>query len=294
LFNLRHTFLNLTVCVIKGDNIPHKRTEQKVKTADFFASWPVFSLDEAVRNLAAAGGRRGTIERLKHHLETGKIKLVTRGIYALVPGATIRERFHADTLLIAAALRPDGIFSHHGALELLGAAHSVGNRYTLYTNRRRRTLNLNNASIRFLEHPGPLQTNEDRSLGTRMVERRGRLLPVTGPERTLVEGFRRPNLVGGLVELVHSAAGFPVLELGLVEELLSRYNIANLWAATGWFLERYQQGFYVPEALLNRLEKRRPHSPQYLERTSRGGKLVPRWSLILPRTILQMGETSEP
>ena len=254
----------------------------------------MFSLDEAVRNLAAPGGRRGTVERLKHHLETGKIKLVTRGIYALVPRATTPERFHADTLLIAAALRPDGIFSHHGALELLGAAHSVGNRYTLYTNRRRRTLNLNNASIRFLEHPGPLQKREDRSLGIRKVERRGRLLQITGPERTIVEGFRRPNLVGGLEELVHSAAGFPVLELGLVEELLSRYNIANLWAAMGWFLERYQRGFYVPEALLNRLEKHHPRSPQYLERTSRGGKLVPRWNLILPRTILQMGETSEP
>jgi predicted transcriptional regulator of viral defense system len=274
--------------------MPSKRTELKVRTADFFALWPVFSLDDAERHLAPPGGRKGTVERLRHHLQTGKIKLVTRGIYAVVPAATTPERFHADTPLIAAALRSDGIFSHHGALELLGAAHSVWNQYTIYTSRRRRTLKLNHASIRFLENPGPLQTSEDRKLGTRLVERRGRLLRVTGPERTIVEGFRRPSLMGGLEELVHSAAGFPVLELGLVEEILSRYNIANLWAATGWFLECYQRGFHVPEKLLENFEKRRPRSPQYLERNSRGGILVPRWNLILPRTILQMGEPNEP
>ena len=284
----------LTFCAFQVENIPYKHTVLKVKTADFFASWPVFSLDEAERNLAPPGGRRGTIERLKHHLDTGRLKLISKGIYAVVPVASNAERFRADTLLIAAAMRPDGIFAHHGALELLGAAHSVRNQYTLYTNRRRRTLKLNGASIRFLENPGPLQTSEDRKLGTRQIERRGRLLRVTGPARTLVEGFRRPALVGGLEELVQSAAGFPILELGLLEEILDRYKIANLWAATGWFLERYQRGFHVPDTLLDSFEKRRPRSPQYLERNSRGGILVLRWNLILPRTILQMGETNEP
>ncbi len=264
-----------------------------MKTADFFTLWPVFSLDEAERNLAPARGRRGTIERLKHHLSTGKLKLVSKGIYAVVPAIGDAKSFRADAPLVGAALRPEGIFSHHGALELLGAAHSMWNQYTIYTNRRRRMLKLNGGSVRFLEHPGSLQKEEDRNLATRRIERQGRLLRVTGPERTLVEGFRRPSLVGGLEELVQSAAGFPVLELGLLEEVLRRYKIANLWAATGWFLERYQEAFHVPDALLHSLEKRRPGSPQYLERNSRGGALVPRWNLILPRSILQMGTANE-
>jgi predicted transcriptional regulator of viral defense system len=284
----------LTFCAFQVENTPYKHTVLKVKTADFFSSWPVFSLDEAERNLAPPGGRRGTVERLKHHLYTGRLKLVSRGIYAVVPATSDAREFLADMPLIAAALRPEGIFSHHGALELLGAAHSVWNLYTLYTNRRRRMLKLNGGSIRFLEHPGPLQAEEDRKLGTRQIERRGRLLRVTGPERTLVEGFRRPALAGGLEELVQSAAGFPVLELGLLEKILDRYQIANLWAATGWFLERYQRGFHVPDTLLDSFEKRRPRSPQYLERNSRGGQLVPRWNLILPRSILGIGETNEP
>ncbi len=129
--------------------------------------------------------------------------------------------------------------------------------------------------------------------GTRRLERRGRLLEVTGPERTLIEGFRRPRLAGGLEELVISASGFPILDLDLLEEILRHYDIANLWAAIGWYLERFQQSFHVPDRLLEVMERHRPRSPQYMERDRRGGGLAPRWNLIVPRSIIQLGEPDE-
>jgi hypothetical protein len=42
----------------------------------------------------------------------------------------------------------------------------------------------------------------------------------TGPERTLVEGFCRPSLAGGLEKLVRSASGFSTLDLDLLEKVL--------------------------------------------------------------------------
>ena len=115
----------------------------------------------------------------------------------------------------------------------------------------------------------------------------------TGPERTLVEGFRRPGLVGGLEELVLSASGFSTLDLDLLEKVLHKYAIANLWAAVGWFLERFQQAFYVPEIMLERLAQHRPRSPHYLERNRRGGVLAARWNLILPEALASLGEPDE-
>ena len=268
--------------------------EGKVKTAEFFATHPVFSLDEAAHALAPPGGRRGTVERLKHHLETGRLKFVTRGIYAVVPAGVPVEPLRPDPFLVAAAARPDGVFSHHSALELLGAAHSVWTQCTLFTVRCRRPLVLNGATVRFLDHPGPFRTGSRQHLGTRRIERRGRLLETTGPERTLVEGFRRPALAGGLEELVQSASAFPILDLDLLEQVLRRFDVANLWAATGWFLERFQRSFHVPERFLGRMEQHRPRSPQYLERNSRGGTLARRWNLILPEVLVQPGEADEP
>ena len=76
----------------------------------------------------------------------------------------------------------------------------------------------------------------------------GPLLTTTGPERTLVEGFRRPALAGGVPELIDSARKFPVLDLELLEEVLVRYKVANPGAAVGWFLERHR---VVDEPSLN-------------------------------------------
>ena len=283
----------MTFRVDKGDITPCICMEHKVKTADFLATHPVFSLDEAERKLAPPGGRAGTVERLKHHLKSGRLKIATRGVYAVVPPGVSAERFLPDPFLVAAAARSDAVFSHHSALKLLGAAHSVWHHCTVYTEQRRRPIQLDGTTIRFLEHPRPMRMGNRGHFGTRRLERRGRLLEVTGPERTLIEGFRRPRLVGGLEELVISASGFPTLDLDLLEEILRNYDIANLWAATGWYLERFQQSFHVPDRLLEVMERHRPQSPQYMERDRRGGVFVPRWNLIVPRPIIQLGEPDE-
>lgn len=269
-------------------------TKQQLRGTDFFAGHPVFSLDEAVTALAVDGGRPGVVDRLKYHLKTGRLKRVTREVYAAVPPAVPVENFRPDPLLVAMAMHPNGIFSHHSALELLGAAYSVWNQCTLYVARRRRPLLLDGFAVRFLDSPLPmLQTGSGKQFGTRRVERQGMLLEVTGPERTLVEGFNRPSLAGGLEELIRSAAGFTTLDLDLLEEVLRRYGLARLWAATGWFLERFQKSFHVPDAFLTRMEERRPRSRLYAERDQRGGTLVRRWNLILPQTLLSLGEPDE-
>jgi len=38
-------------------------------------------------------------------------------------------------------------------------------------------------------------------------------------------------------------SGFPALDMKLLEKVLERYDLATLWAATGWFLEQLSQDF---------------------------------------------------
>jgi predicted transcriptional regulator of viral defense system len=277
-----------------GKKVPANLTESKATTSAFFATRSVFSLGEATAALGPPGGRKAMGERLKHHLEKGRLTTVMRGIYSVVPAGVNPAEFRPDPFLTALAVRADAVFSHHSALELLGAAHSVWNQMTLYTAKRRRPLRLAGQAIRFLDYPRALTSPAAETLGIRRIERLGKVLSATGPERTLIEGFRRPALTGGLEELVQSAAGFPVLDLELLEEVLRRYDIANLWAAAGWFLERFQKAFYVPDDVLERMERRKPRSPQYLERNFRGGWLASRWNLILPNSLRTGGEIGEP
>jgi predicted transcriptional regulator of viral defense system len=263
-----------------------------VTTPEFLAAHPVFSLGEATRALRPPGGRAGAVQRLKHHVAAGRLTVITRGVYAVLPPGSAGKHFHPDPFLVAAAVRPDAVFSHHAALDLLGSSHSAWTLVTAYTAGRRHRVKLERGSIKFLEHPAALRG--DFRFGTRRIERRGRLLASTGPERTLVEGFRRPALVGGIDELIESARAFPVLDLDLLEAVLTRYDVAYLWAAAGWFLEIHEAVFHVPPHVLARFEHSRPRFPQYLSRGERGGTLIARWNLIVPASAAGARGTDEP
>lgn len=67
-----------------------------MKTSDFLALHNVFSLDEAAKALAPVGGKAGTVGRLNHHLAAGRLKLVTREIYAVVPPGIEARQFQPD------------------------------------------------------------------------------------------------------------------------------------------------------------------------------------------------------
>ncbi len=269
--------------------------KQKLNFDAFLAAHPVFRLDE----LAAARGQPDQLDaahnQLKYHLKQGRVLRLARGVYAAVPWNQPVAHYQPDPIAVAAALRPDGIFSHHAALQLLGAAHSLWNLCTLFCAHPLPARTVGTQRIQFLVHPTPLRRAGDILLGTRRTERQGRSVLYTGPERTLLEGFRQPRWVGGFEELLESASGFGVLDLDLLHALLTAYDQSNIWAATGWFLERYQQEFYVPDAYLAQLEKHRPDQPTYLARNERGGTLQSRWNLIVPAYLLAWeGQHAQP
>jgi hypothetical protein len=264
-----------------------------MRTETFFLRHPVFSFAEAVTTLAPGRPRRAMVDRLKHHVRNRTLKQVARGVYAVVPPGEDPERFRPDPFLVGVALRPDAVYCYHSALELLGTSHSTWNHVTLFSQRRRREISADGIRYSVFQNPSQMAPSHGAALGRRQVERRGRLLAVTGAERTLVEGFRRPALVGGVEELVTSAAGFPVLDLKLLLGILDQYRTSRLWGAVGWFLERFRGQFHVTDDVLGRCEQHRPAVPQYLERDSRGGILLKRWNLIVPNSVTTAVEPDE-
>ena len=260
---------------------------RQLDTVALFARHPVFTLRQAVAALSSEGNRSRIRDRLRYHVEQGTLRLLERELYAVAPANGRGSSFSVDAFLAAAAVRPDCIFAHHAALELLGAAHSIWRRMTVFTASRRRSLDVDGYVIRFVAHPKCFRDSSDVTFATRTVEHAGEVLRATGPERTLVEGFRDLAEVGGPEEFVVSAAGFPTLDLDRLTSVLDRYDLHVLWSAVGWFLERHQRTFHVDDVVLSRFERHRSKSPQYLVRGSRGGTLSSRWNLILPDDLLR-------
>ena len=258
-----------------------------LSTEEFLARHPIFTLEELASALGSGAGVGTPMERVKHHLRRGRLKRLAKELYAAVPVGVPPDEFVPDRHAVAAAARKDGILSHHAALELSGVAHSEWNVCTVLCSKRRNAIRVGDGEIRFLVHPAALRRHGAERLGVRHIDRLGRPIHFTGPERSLVDGFRQPRLVGGVEELVESAAGFGVLDLDLLTAVLRAYDQKALWACAGWFLERHRERFFVSEEFLAHLEKRRPKSPVYVPRERRGGVLARRWNLVLPEGVVQ-------
>lgn len=266
------------------------KRQPRIKIEPYLLSHEVFTLEDLTKALAHPGGKKAVRNGLGYYLRLGRVKSLTRGVYANVPPGSDPNTFQPDRYLVAAATRADAVFSYHAALELLGAAHSDWNVCTAFTETPRRPISLGSVTIRFLPHPSALAQKKRVNAGTTRTTRGQTTLHLTGPERTLLDGLRRPELAGGPAELVESAAGFGVLDLKLVLDLLKLYDEKLLWAAAGWFLELYRERFFVSAGYLSQLERHRPKSPQYLLRSRRGGSMVQRWNLILPPGLMDSRE----
>lgn len=184
---------------------------------------------------------------LKYHLRTGNVLSVARGLYAVVPPKADASTFVPDRFLLGATARPDACFCYHAALELLGLAHSTWTTCTVFTARRHPTIEFRGQRVRFLANPVAL---EPQSIPARLVgvndpdnvDRRGDLGPsfrmmattsvdrgplrlrVTGRERTLVEGLREPDHVGGLNELLDSFVGVKLPNIQVLTTVLDLYH----------------------------------------------------------------------
>jgi len=274
------------------------RSQVQRTTGKFLDRNPVFSRSMFAEAHGEPESSTALAKRLKYLQSRERIVSLERGLYATVRPGDDPEATVPDPYLAGAVLRPDGVFAFHSALTLLGAGHSDWGVVTLLSHSRRRPLVLRGGRVEVLPHPAILVRRALTEVGVRSVPFLDRTLRVTGPERTLVDGFRRLDLVGGLEELVSSAAGFPSLNFEEMDAVLDAYGVHNLYAGVGWFLEAHQEHFFVSDDNLARLEKRRPAAPQYLPRRGRiedgGARMVPRWNLILPEALLNGMVDDEP
>lgn len=257
--------------------------EKRAKPEDFWAIHPVFSLEAfsaVVRGPRTP--RRAAMRRLHYAARQGRLKLVERGLYAVVPRGVSAETFVPDRFLVAAAVRPDAVLAYHSALELLGLAHSVYRDVFYLTTRPRKDLLLPGGRVRALRHPKSLRSHGTEDFGVETRERQGVKVRLTGPERTMVDCLLLPRHAGGVDEVMETARSVSALDLDRLEQYLALLDQRRAFAILGFVLEQAAERLFVPGPLLDRLAARRPQARIYLDKRQRGGRLQPRWNLIVP------------
>jgi predicted transcriptional regulator of viral defense system len=259
-----------------------------MKLLDFFARHPVFTHEEFASFLDAEGSRSLKTQEalLAYHVKTGRILRVRRGLYASVPFGASPDTFPVDTFLLAGKMAEDAVLGYHTALEFLGKAHSVQERFVFLTSKAIRPVNFRGYEFRGVRFPNALVKRNQEFFAVDKAERAGLPVRVTSLERILVDILDRPDLGGGWEEIWRSLESVEFFDTDKVVDYTLLLDNASTAAKVGLYLEQHQKDLMVDDAHLDRLRQCIPKQPTYMARNSKG-RLVRDWNLVVPSQVLE-------
>jgi predicted transcriptional regulator of viral defense system len=255
---------------------------------DFFARHAVFTREEFVGALDPQHKRSPrTLETmLSYHTRQGHLLRVRRGLYASVPRPMTAQTLPVDPLLIVGKLATDCVISYHSALEHHGKAYSTHREHVAFSARAVNPFDFRGLRFRTVPFTRTAGRGTPIRYGFLPQERQGVVVEVTTLERTLVDVLDRPDLAGGWEEVWRSLELVEFFEIAQAVDYALRLGNRTTNAKLGFFLETHREPLMVDDKHLERLRRLRPKQPHPMDRKL-GGKLVPGWNLIVPRSILE-------
>ncbi len=260
-----------------------------MKHDKFFRKNPVFTgkdLDDHLSSLGEVGSRTKE-SLLTYHRMTGRIIMIRRGLYAVIPPGANPDTYPVDPFLLASKLRPDAVLSYHTALEFHGNAYSIHSLVTYSASRPLGLLAFQLSVYRGTKFNKTLIRLGKEHFDVSIKEIRGQDLRVTSRERTLVDVLDRPELSGSWEEIWRSLESVRFYNLDKIVEYALLLGNATTGAKVGFFLETHREDYWVEDYHLNELHSIRPKQPHYLSRARReSGRFVSKWNLVVPQQVL--------
>jgi len=255
----------------------------------FLARHSVFTVDELDDYLLQRGTTKVSARNsvLRHHKGSGRIKLIRRGLYAVIPVGSNPDTYQVDPFLIAAKLKPDAVLSYHTALEFHGKAYSVYSRFTYTSSTRSAPLKYQSSEYLQVPTPSAFRKKAPESVGVTKVIRSGEPVQVTNFERTLVDVLHRPDLSGSWEEIWRSLGSIEYFDIDQVLKYTKLLKNATTAAKVGFFLDQHKDALLLDNSYLAPLFRLIPRQPHYLNRGNRKDcKLIKDWNLMVPTRIL--------
>lgn len=258
------------------------------KSADFFDTHPVFQSGEFVAVHTKRGQSAQTSHNLlAHHLASGRILRIRRGLYATVPTGVQPKDATVDPFLVTSHLTDDAVVAYHAALQFAGKAYSVWRRYHFLTRLRARPFRFRGLEFVPVQVPARLRGRKDSSAGVAEEHHAAGRVRVTTLERTLVDVLDAPEKAGGWEEIWRSLEMVEYFDLAEVVRFTLLLGSALTAARVGFCLEQHREAWMVEDEHLEPLRRHAPAQPRYLSARRESGKLVPRWNLIVPAGVLE-------
>ncbi len=224
---------------------------------------------------------------LNQYVRAGRLVRVRRELLVTVPAGVGPAAAVTDPMAVAARMATDAVLAYHTALEYHGAAYTVHSRMTYLTGVGQRPLVFQGITYAPVPFPRVLVNGHREDMMIDEGFRGTMLVHVTSRERTLVDVLDRASLSGGWEEVWRSLEMMSALDLESVVAYALTLANATAIAKVGFFLEQHAEQFEVNSGVLERLQTGVPRGLHYADRgRASAGRLVERWHLIMPVTVL--------
>ena len=138
-------------------------------------------------------------------------------------------------------------------------------------------------ACRFVTPPKPLLAARKADYLTTTMDRQGVAVRVTAVERSLVDVLHRPELAGGVEEVLKSLELVRYLDPAKVADYVELLDNRSIASVSGWWLETRRAALGVTDEVLARLRARLPRSKHYALGAEPGhAVLVEPWRVLLP------------
>ncbi len=255
----------------------------------FLYEHPVFRHEEFVnwRNKQGHTQRHSLNMLLKYYINSGKVTLIRRELYASIPPNQTAESLYIDPYLIAAKSAQDSIIAYHSALELHGIAYSTFGQFTYLTKQKNKPFEFHNHWFQAVSHPSKLQQLDKNYFGIQIINRQGIDIRITNLSRTIVDILDRVELSGGWEEVCRAMNNVVTLNINEAIEYCLMLKNARLAAKLGYFLEHRQGAFAANDKQLKLLLDAKPKIPQYISKNKEEKvKYIKKWNIFIPVSVI--------
>ena len=256
----------------------------------FFYEHPVFRHEEFVLFKATLG----TINlisikaALAYYVKLGRIKIIRRKLYAVIPPNQSIDSVLIDPYLVAGKATEDAVIGYHSALELLGVAYSSFGQLSYITQQKSKPFDFNGHWYQSVASPAALQKKQAVDVHVDTINRQGIDIRVTNAARTFVDVLDRVELCGGWEEVCRSVSNLAVLNIDQVIDYCLMLENTRLNAKVGYFLSQRQDAFAVNDKQLAPLLARKPKVAQYIPGSAAEQfQLIKPWNIYLPLSVIK-------
>lgn len=231
---------------------------------------------------ALTGGEAAAHSILYEYCKKGLIERVRRDLYVAVSLESkqpVRSRY-----AIASKITADSYITHHSAFEYYGCANQVY--YEIYVGGER--------YFPEFEYDGVRYRYVKPHISAGIAEKSG--VRVTDTERTVLDGIKDFEKIGGAEELLYCIEALPSVNEERLLKYLRLYGSKGLYQRAGYILEHFNRFFQLSEGFFSECRGNLPESKRYLYKSAdtREWEPVARWNLYAPREFFSLTDKGVP